>query len=333
MNTNPEPIQGDLPAVRTGIDLSDIYAIVEQNMRRLREGLPFAGPDPHRPTGCRPRFARWEAWDRANPTKRMPARPKRFPVLTREVFDIYNALAFAMRRHGVVMNSHLTFAWEELGIESADHATEVLTRFNHEASKWLGVGLKPDTKRKSRSMRAWMEPTKHMYVYVHENSRDRGFHTHQLAFIPPAKAAEFETWARSCLARMAYRPYISKEMLCIRYRRHGDEASRVRRMWYWFRYITKTLDPNWFIQRADGRWLSPRQIFRPRPFYSGDMVDCAQLAGGSHNIWTGAQTKAGFQARLYREGWQWIYNGAELDDYRQAITDAEWERTASKLVL
>lgn len=44
---------------------------------------------------------------------------------------------------------------------------------------------------------------------------------------------------------------------------------------------------------------------------------CAQLVGGSRDIWTKAQQEAGFVSRLVHGDLNEIYTGRELDEWRQ----------------
>jgi hypothetical protein len=171
-----------------------------------------------------------------------------------------------------------------------------------------------------------------MYVYVHEWGRRQGLHTHELAFIPPEKKVQFETWARSCLARLCKRDYIPQQALRITGGNWAAEDRRVWLCWNWFRYITKTLDPTYSRACSDGSTVLVRDVFRSRPFYEGAEVTCNQLASGSRNIWTQAQDRAGFVARLYQPGVVDIYDGAELDERRWAIMQAAEDAKQAEFV-
>jgi len=269
-----------------------------------------------------PNHPRVEAWLKKHPFKPVPKKPMKRTVLRKEAFKVYKAIAFAMQHHGIVLNAHLTILWGYLGVADGAQAAWLLTRFNHEAAKWLKVGFVPGVERKRRGQRVGVEGSEHMYVYVHEWGRRQGLHTHELAFIPPEKKQQFEIWARSCLARLCGRDHIPLQALKITGGNWAAEHRRVWLCWNWFRYITKTLDPAYSVLRKDGAAVQVRDIFRPRWFYEGAGVTCDQLASGSRNIWTQAQKEAGFLARVYQPGVVDIYDGAELDEHRWALVQA-----------
>ncbi|MCU4181787.1 hypothetical protein [Bosea sp. BH3] len=285
------------------------------NWPHLSIDPPYVGPPA-------PRHPRVVAWIDKHHFEPVPEKPMKRPVLRKEVFKIYQAIAFAMRHHGVVLNTHLTIAWGYLGVSDGEQAAWMLTRFNNEAAKWLKVGYIPSVQRRRFGQRASAESSEHFYVYVHEWGRRYGLHTHELAFIPPAKRQAFEAWAEACLARLCGRKYIPAQALKITGRVRAAEYERVWLCWKWFRYITKTLDPEYRIRCADGSPVVVRELFHPKAFYEGAMVNCEQLASGSRNIWTQAQVRAGFVARLYQPDVTDIYDGAEMDEHRWARMQA-----------
>ncbi len=290
---------------------------------------PGAHPDyPHMLTGtpfvrpAAPNHPRVVAWLKKHPFKPVPNKPMKRTVLRRQAIKVYEAIAFAMRHHGIVLNAHLTIVWGYLGVSDGEQAAWLLMRFNHEAAKWLKVGFVLGVERRRLGQRVGVESSEHLYVYVHEWGRRQGLHTHELAFIPPEKKQQFEIWARSCLARLCGRDHIPLQALKITGGNWAAEHRRVWLCWNWFRYITKTLDEAYSIRHGGGTAVPVRDIFRPRRFYEGAEVTCAQLASGSRNIWTQAQKEAGFLARVYQPGVVDIYDGAELDERRWALVQA-----------
>jgi hypothetical protein len=193
---------------------------------------PFVGP----PAPNHPRVA---AWMKAHPFQPVPKKPLKRSVLRKEALKLYKAIAFAMRYHGVVLNTHLTIPWGYLGVSDGEQAAWLLTRFNHEAGKWLKVGDAMRPGRKRRTQRGSSEGSEHFYVYVHEWGRRHGLHTHELAFIPPAKRQAFESWAEACLTRLCRRAHIPAPALKITGPYWSMEHKRVWLCWKWFRYITK----------------------------------------------------------------------------------------------
>ncbi|MBN9458135.1 MAG: hypothetical protein J0I54_15995 [Bosea sp.] len=255
-------------------------------------------------------------------------KPRRAVLTVDEVVKGFNAVSFAMRKHGTVMNAHFTFAWGLMGIRDHAEATRVFTAFNQEAAKWLAVGSPSMIKfRRRMTKRAEVGGTEHMYFYVHENARDRGFHTHMLAFIPPTKAALFKAWARGCLHRLSGYKGMHEDALHITVDNSRIESQRVAWCWARFRYMTKTLEPTWHVRGDKGEWLEGRAIFRPdRPFVEAAPVHCAQVTSGSRNIWTKAQADAGFVSRYRVTGeLDRLYDGSELHERRREIERAEDE--------
>jgi hypothetical protein len=244
-----------------------------------------------------------------------------------EVVGLYDAVSFAMRRHGIVMNANITITWRMIGIRDHAAATRLLTAFNHEATKWLAVGAMPVKTRRRMTKRAAAGGSQHMYVYVHENGRSMGFHTHMLAFIPPAKAALFKEWARGCLHRLSGYRGMHEDSLHISINSSRSESQRVEWCWSRFRYLIKTLDPNWHLRNDEREWVASREVFKPdRRFIEAETVHCAQMASGSRNIWTKAQSVAGFVSRYWGEGeLDRLYDGSELKARRREIELAEYE--------
>lgn len=269
------------------------------------------------------------AW--CNPFRPQAPVQVRPSTLLYEAGRIYDAISFAMRHHGIVLNAHLTITWGLLDIREHAHAARLLTRFNHEAGKWLAAGS-PSHARQRMTRRAWNGSSPHIYIYVHESAREQGFHTHELAVIPPEKVDRFEQWALTCLARLSGRTRIHPDAFCLRVYKPRNEADAVARMWDWFRYITKSLSPSVLVEARNGEWVQARTVFKPRPFLEAPPVSCSQLASGSHNIWTKAQRRAGFRSR-YRTGeWDHLYSGWELEARRQEqLEEAERRRVEQML--
>jgi len=268
-------------------------------------------------------YGRLERWRKSqtNPFTPMPPLPKRACVLYHEAFKVYDAMAFAMRQ-GIIFNAHLTFVWRFAGVGTADHATELLTKFNHEAGKWLARSLKPDTAYKCHDVRSKLPGTRHTYVAVHEQGDRQGFHTHELAFIPPAKLPAFRAWAESCLARLAGRPYLPAPTLKITGGRLKSSEQQCWRHWRWFRYITKTTVPEAMV-RIGGRLVPVRSIFEPYPFHSGGAVDCAQMNSISHDIGPRAQRLAGFVSKVHRGEFDSLYDSSYFDEW---CAEQDWAR-------
>ncbi|BCB18309.1 hypothetical protein [Bosea sp. ANAM02] len=258
----------------------------------------------------------------------------RHPILTGpDVADLYGAVSFCMRHYGVVMNAHMTILWERMGVRDHAAATRVLTLFNHEVGKWLDIGDATDRSRMRFTKRSRVMSSQHFYIYVHENGRNQGFHTHELAFIPPEKAEAFKVWAPRCLARLTKRGWIPPEAFVVKINKSRSESDQVARCWAWFRYVTKSLGEDDRFRLDDGRWIEARAVFKSNPFILKSPVHCAQLASGSRNIWTKAQRAVRFRSRfLDDDELDRLYDGSELERRRREIEEAEDEAARLSLL-
>lgn len=234
--------------------------------------------------------------------------------LTKEAFKLYNATSFAMHEHGQPMNAQVTLNWRMLGVKQQSRAAHLLSVFNYKAGKMLAVGA-PD-KPRSPTERAWLGSSPYMYVYVHENIRDQGFHTHQLCYIPPEMGDSFNEWVLTCFGRLLKRSGVSAQAISVRIDKSGNARDAVARCWDRYMYITKTLCPYYGFCDANGRWLNARSIIKPYPFIETEPVHCPQIASGSRNIWSEAQREAGFWSRLTTGDYNRLYDGWELKQPR-----------------
>lgn len=272
--------------------------------------------------------------------KNNPFHPDRIrpSSLTVEVPRLYAAISFAMWKYGVVMNSHLTICWRLLGITHNSKAAEYLSCYNHEAAKWLKVGVGDKVERQRASRRASWMSAPHIFVYVHEQARDKGFHTHELMCLPPGRAQEFAEWSRDCLGRLTGKLHVDEQAVFFspasaklkQFKPYegAREPFAVDRQWRWFRYITKSLHPSWMERSPNDPMLRPsREIFQiTKPFVETGTVTSEKLAGYSQNISPAAQRRAGFVSKFKSGDWANLYNGSELDDYRAWSAKAEKQK-------
>jgi hypothetical protein len=118
-----------------------------------------------------------------------------------EVIGIFNAISFSNWRDGPngLFSCWCTIAWHTLGITDHQQAANLLGDFIDGARKRSrigGPGHRPDRRRwRSRVEEGFA----FRYVYVHENSSVRGFHSHVLATVPAVRVPGFKVWARGIL--------------------------------------------------------------------------------------------------------------------------------------
>ncbi|WP_407167919.1 hypothetical protein [Bradyrhizobium sp. ORS 111] len=253
-------------------------------------------------------------------------------ALTVEVPRLYAAVAYAMWQYGVVMNTHLIICWRLLGITHHAKAAELLSLYNHEAAKWLDVGTGDGVERRRVTRRASGTSAPHVFVYVHENAQEKGFHTHELMGLPVSRAQAFADWSRDCLARLAGKSKVDEAAVYFspasaklkRFKPYGGarENFPIERQWTWFRYITKSLHPDHMERSPDGGLRPAREIFgMTDPFMETPPVTCTKLAGYSENIGPGMQRRAGFKSKFESGDWANLYNGSELDDFRECVAE------------
>jgi hypothetical protein len=250
----------------------------------------------------------------------------RSAVLTDEAARLYRCLSFAMNWYGVVMNGHMTVAWEVLGIRDHVGAAKVLTEFNARMGKWLKVDGS-GRKRKGIKSTTWGVPDNYFYAFVHEHTRDHGFHTHQLIAVSDGKARAFAERAVPVLKRLTGVSHVPANAVVFTPGTKGEgfvpylprfKKNEVERCWIWFRYLAKNLSPHEFA-RAGDRCVPQRDVFRiRRVFVPPHPVSCSDLFGCSQNIGVGAQMAAGFVSKFDQGDWQRLYDDSDLAEWRRA---------------
>jgi hypothetical protein len=91
---------------------------------------------------------------------------------------LYEALSYLNLVYRLVMNTQIVIAYELLGITDHEEAALLLSDFHREAAAWF-------RRRKEHP---------YFHVYVHENARDRGFHTHLMTRVPLWCRPQFKSW-------------------------------------------------------------------------------------------------------------------------------------------
>jgi hypothetical protein len=231
-----------------------------------------------------------------------------------QVVRLYDAIAFAMWQHGAIMNTHVVILWETLWVHDHKRATTLLSEYLNQAKKWARVGTvgAPRQRRRGRTG----EGFEFRYVYVHECGGAAGFHSHILCTVPQPTAKAFAAWSRKTLARLA-RHHGDGRTVRVVASNARDEGAAVARGWNWFRYISKQLDQNVGWGPVDGPFRPLREILKLWPYRTARPVACAQMVGGSQDIWTKAQRESGFKSELRSGELERIYYGKELDDWRE----------------
>ena len=274
-------------------------------------------------------------------TRPMPPRDVRLrrAALGRECQKLYDAVSFYNYSRGRTMSTFLTVSYAALGVEDHRQAMRYHGMLNKKLANFLDVGLMPKVPHRRRdSVGERMEPAEHAYVYVAENMRDRGFHIHQLMCVPPAVGRPggvgrriyearmlvpvLEEWFADRLGRV-----VPSDAIHLKY--HAPKSDMLDLEWQWrvTKYIQKLTSDGVRCRDADGNWVSVREVFGLEPYVETCPVWCAQLAGGSHNLWTKSQKGAGFVSRFQDYCDSELYSDWALRAFRERV---EAERRASE---
>lgn len=279
----------------------------------------FVGPF-QPPPGYRPRCPM------VNPfwpvvTDATPSTPRPAYLTTSDVRKVYDAMSYAMWKDGIVMNAHLIIVWSMMGLSPVE-GDAVLGKYLHKAQKWLRVGNKPRQRRVAKA-RVGSELR---YIWVHENDRNRGFHSHVLLRVPKGIRADFEIWSRKSLAAMTGKPFPWEAFKLVP---GGDktEEDAIKCAWMWFRYLSKQLQPEakirWRDSEARIQEVSAREVVRPWHIRESPALPLKKLTGVSHNIGEGNQRNDQFVSWWGAYQFDQFYSGHEMFEWRHRV---EYER-------
>lgn len=246
---------------------------------------------------------------------------------TTEVQKIYNAMAYAMWKDGIVMNTHVIIIWSMMGLSESE-GSAILGRYLQVAQKWLRVGTKSRRRRVANARTG----TELRYVWVHENAVSRGFHSHVLLHLPFGMKKDFENWSRAYFVKHIGRHFPWKAFRLVpSYAK--TEHDQVRSAWRWFRYLTKQLHPDakfrWLENRQEYHERNTRDILKPWSPRESPPVPWMKLTGVSHNIGEGCQRSDQFVSRLSQCDFESLYSGYELEERRRRIL---YERRTTELL-
>lgn len=229
-------------------------------------------------------------------------------LTTNDAMKVFDGISFAMRAHGKALNAHVVIVWSMIRDIDEGKAAKILGRYLNEASKWVAVRGGPRS------------PTRQgdelHYVWVHENAPDRGFHTHILMNLPVECRKEFDAWSRSCLVRRCETAFHEKAFRVV-LSRSRSEIDQVGRVWSWFRYLMKQLDPRaglGFFSNNKYSEMAMREIVKPWPIREGLPIRLTKRVGVSHSIGVKAQRKEKFISKLRSGEIGQMYQGSEFAD-------------------
>ena len=207
-------------------------------------------------------------------------RPGGLRLTVAQAKDLFGAVAYA-NTLGLVMNCHVSITWGLLGI--LDH-TEAANALTHRVIKALRQWYTDHT---GRDQLAWL--------YVHENGRIHGFHTHLMLAIPNDLRLAFRDWLESRLSDVCRLDSIPEEAWHVT----APPSDPIGRQWTYFQYLIKGMDENEALPARVG-WNSHIPVSRLIKFgleNPGD-VRCRKKCGVSNLIGAKARQRAGFRSLL-----------------------------------
>jgi hypothetical protein len=113
------------------------------------------------------------------------------------------------------------------------------------------------------------------YVFVHEHTKRRGFHSHVLLTLAEA----FTLWSRKILTELTHHPGDQTSVKIVA----PTSGDRVKRAWLWMRYCMKGLSPRRGLGHAFEPLRSYRKVLRVWPYQQSLPMTCHRLTGA--NAW------------------------------------------------
>ncbi len=194
--------------------------------------------------------------------------------------DLYSAVAYA-NTLGLVMNSHVSITWGLLGIKDHTDAANTLT----------DRVLKP--------LRAWYKyrtgQDELAWLYVHENGRIHGFHTHLIIAIPNELRLAFQRWLKNCLSALCRHGAMPKAA----YHINAYPSDPIGRQWRNFQYLTKGVGGKEELPARVGRHSHvPVGRLINAPLENPGEVLCRKKCGVANLIGVQSRQRAGFRSLL-----------------------------------
>lgn len=231
-------------------------------------------------------------------------------VTNRQIENILDATSFMNATFGIGFDTHVVITHGLCGVvDHADAARRVWSLF-HRFQKW----------KRRRQAEAY-------FVFVHENSPERGLHTHILLHSGDDWTA-LKGWLPDAIGCLWGAP-LPPTALCIKRRRQVKLEHRVLLQWVWVRYILKGIHTGMQLRSTvDGQLRPAYQVLGLRP-RNGGLVLCRKRAGVSSNIGRKAREKAGYLSPFQKGEDASLYSGAEFQVYADKVREREiakhWE--------
>ncbi|WP_206951012.1 hypothetical protein [Trinickia acidisoli] len=197
--------------------------------------------------------------------------------------DLYSAVAFA-NSIGLLMDVHVSITWGLLGIEDHSEAAKALRyeffKHLHDWYRHKVPGGRP-----------------FVWLYVHEDGRTHGFHTHILTAIPNELRPAFRKWVEARLTAISRADGLHKDAFEIR----AAPSDPIYRQWCWLQYLLKSVSATAEVSSVVGTSPFARvaQLILSRRGRPGN-VRCKKKCGVSNAIGKQSRRKAGFRSLMER---------------------------------
>lgn len=226
-------------------------------------------------------------------------------VTVSQLENILDATSYMNATFGVGFDTHVVITHGLCGVSDHDDASRRVWSLFHRLQKW----------KRRRKAEAF-------YVFVHENSPERGLHTHILLHSGDDWPA-LKVWLPEAIGCLWGAP-LPPAALCIKRRRQAELAHRVLLQWIWIRYLLKGIWPGLLLRSNDGQLRPVHEILGLRP-RNGGLVLCRKRAGVSSNIGRKARKEAGYVSPLQKGDDASLYSGDEFQVYAEKV----WEKKAA----
>ena len=197
--------------------------------------------------------------------------------------ELYSAVSYA-NHLGIVMNVHVSITWGLLGIHGQNDAAKTLRyEFFKHLQEWCEYRMQ------GRQPFVWL--------YVHEEGRRHGFHTHLLTAIPDELRGEFREWMAKRMSSLSRSGVVPKGA----YKIVAPPSDKIGRQWRYLQYLCKGIGGGEELASSVGtepRVKAASLIRVP----GGRPVDvrCRKRCGVSNNIGRQARRNGRYESLLER---------------------------------
>jgi len=233
-------------------------------------------------------------------------------ITPNQAINAINGMAYANEKFGLVFNTHITITYRYGGVKNEKQATRIFSRFTNEMSKWMG---RQNLMNKGYPMREFWNEC--VFLYVHEESKGKGFHTHLLTHVPLKIKDAFSKWALRRLSKLMPGP-IQPELLKISHTYGRSDWRALVGQKRLMTYILKGTDPTVVEMESNKLLIDVLEIPNKWRRPAGKII-VEKRVGLSRNISRAARDKAGFLSCFEKKEDHRIYSGDELAKFEERV--------------